>query len=115
MMLSNNFFYVFLVGSVFVASVSQVFLKKAAMKEYDSFIKEYLNWRVILGYGLMVVSTILTIIAFTKIEYRNGPVIEALGYVFVMIFSRMFFGEKITAKKIIGNALILLGIFVYYM
>ena len=32
----------------------------------------------------------------------------------VMFLSRFFFGEKITKKKLLGNSLILLGIFVFY-
>ena len=41
--------------------------------------------------------------------------IESLGYIFVMILSNLFLGEKITKKKIIGNFLILFGIVVYYI
>ena len=63
----------------------------------------------------MVMSTILTIVAFSGLDYKNGPIIESVGYVFVMILSRVFLEEKITKKKIIGNALILLGIAVFYI
>lgn len=101
--------------SVFVASASQILLKKSANKKYDSIIKEYLNFNVVVGYGMMVASTILTIIAFKGIDYKNGPVIESLGYILVMILSFIFFSEKITSKKVIGNLLILLGIFIFYL
>ena len=39
--------------STFLSSVSQVLLKKAAMREHTSLVAEYTDWRVILGYGLM--------------------------------------------------------------
>jgi small multidrug resistance pump len=97
-----------------VAAFSQVLLKKSASKEHKSFLREYLNPEVIIGYGMLVGSTILTILAFRRIEYKNGPIIESLGYIFIMILSLCFFKEKITKKKLIGNALILLGIFIYY-
>lgn len=64
---------------------------------------------------MMVISTVLTILAFRGLDYKNGPIIESLGYIFVMILSRMFLKEKITKKKILGNALILLGIVVFYI
>lgn len=64
---------------------------------------------------MMVISTVLTILAFRGLDYKNGPIIESLGYIFVMILSRMFLKEKITKKKILGNALILLGIIVFYI
>lgn len=85
------------------------------MIRYDSFIKEYLNPWVIVGYGMMVVSMLVTILAYRGLEYKNGPVIESVGYLLVMFLSAVFFKEKITKKKIIGNAIILLGIFVFYL
>ena len=108
--------YVFLViASVLIASCSQIILKKSASKEYSSIIREYLNVRVIVGYGMMFISTILTIFAFKGLDYKNGPIIESLGYIFIMFLSRIFLKEKITKKKVIGNTLILLGILVFYI
>lgn len=108
--------YVFLlIASVLIASCSQIILKKSASKEYSSIIREYLNVRVIVGYGMMVISTILTIFAFKGLDYKNGPIIESLGYIFIMFLSRIFLKEKITKKKVIGNTLILLGILVFYI
>ena len=44
-----------------VASLSQILLKKSAAKTYSSVIREYLNPYVIAGYGMMVLSTLLTV------------------------------------------------------
>ena len=41
-----------LMTGVFVSAVSQVMLKKAALKTYDSPLKEYLNPMVIIAYLL---------------------------------------------------------------
>ncbi|WP_418745620.1 EamA family transporter [Frisingicoccus sp.] len=101
--------------SVLVASFSQILLKKSAGKKYDNFIKEYLNPYVIIGYGMMVGSTILTILAYRGIAYKNGPVIESLGYILIMFLSYLFFKEPITKRKVLGNLLILLGIFIFYI
>lgn len=103
-----------MLGSVVVASVSQILLKKAARNHYDSYIREYLNVWVVCGYALMVVSTLLTILAYRGMDYKNGPIIEAIGFSLVMILSRIFFSEKLTKKKILGNILIFLGIIVFY-
>ena len=54
--------------SVFVSSVSQTMLKKASMKEHNSFIQEYLNLPVILAYGMFFGSTLLTIALLRAIE-----------------------------------------------
>ena len=110
----DTFKYVLiLIFSVFISSVSQIILKKSSGEEHKSLIKEYLNVKVILGYGLLVLSTILTVIALKGISYKSEPIIESIGYVFIMILSRVFLKEKITVRKVIGNVLILIGILVF--
>ncbi len=103
-----------LVLSVVVAAFSQILLKKSADKVYTSVIREYLNFYVILGYGMMVISTLLTVGAYVGLEFKNGAIVESLGFVLIMLLSRLFFKEKITKKKLLGNGLILLGILVFY-
>lgn len=56
-----NKYMFLLVASVIVASLSQILLKKSASKAYTSVIREYLNAYVIIGYGMMVLSTLLTV------------------------------------------------------
>jgi small multidrug resistance pump len=108
-------FYASLIFSVTIASFAQVLLKMSALKKHTSTIKEYFNAYVIVGYGMMVISTIATIFAYHGLDYKNGPVVESLGYIFIMILSLMFFHEPITKRKILGNALILIGVFVFYL
>lgn len=108
--------YVFLlILAVLVSSISQIILKKSSSKTYKSIIKEYLNVYVITGYGLMVLSTVLVVLGLKGVPYKNEPIIESIGYLFVMILSNRLLGEKITKKKVLGNVLILVGIAVYYI
>ena len=102
------------VASTTIASFAQVLLKKSAKKKYASRIREYLNWYVICGYGLMFLGMLLNVFGYRHVEYRNGSVVESIGFLYVMILSRIFFGEKITKKKVIGNAIIILGIVIFY-
>ena len=102
--------------SVVVAAFSQVLLKKSTKKTYSSIIKEYLNPYVIIGYGMMVAATVLTILAYKfGLDYKSGPVLESFGFVLVMLLSLGFFREKITPRKLIGNLLIVIGIIVFYL
>jgi len=102
--------------SMIVASLSQILLKKGALREHHSFYGEYLNPYVICGYAMLVLTTLINILAFSKgVEFKNAPVIEALGFVLVMVLSRVFFEEKITLRKSVGNILILLGVVVFYL
>lgn len=110
-----NKYVLLLILAVLVSSISQIILKKSASKTYDSVLKEYLNVYVITGYVLMVISTVLVVLGLKGVPYKNEPIIESLGYLFVMILSNRLLGEKITKKKVLGNVLILVGIAVYYM
>lgn len=109
----SSYFFI-LIFSVFIASVSQILLKISARKEHSSLIREYVNAYVITGYAFLFISTIFTIIAFQGLSYKNGPLIESSGYIFVMLLSRIILKEKMTKRKIIGNLLILCGILIYY-
>lgn len=103
-------------GSVIISSSSQILLKTGAKKNYSSAIREYLNLYVISGYALMLVSMILPIVAYRiGLEYKDAPVIEAIGPALVTVLSFFFFKEKLTFKKIIGNALVVIGIIVFYL
>lgn len=103
------------ITSVVIASVSQLLLKKSASQEHGSFLKEYLNPYVIAGYGMLFLSMFLTVLAFRGLDYKNGPVIESLGYVLVLFLSRVFFKEKLTYKKLVGTGCILVGIVIFYL
>ena len=109
-----NVYLLILILSVVVASFAQILLKKSDAKTYSSPIKEYLNVYVICGYGMMFLSMFITVMAYRGLDFSNVPVVESLGYVVVMLLSYLFFKEKITKKKLLGMAVILCGIFVYY-
>lgn len=108
-----NKYIIILLLSVFIASVSQIVLKKSADKKYDNIIKEYVNLYVIIGYGMLVVSTILTIFALKGLPYKSVPIIETTGYIYILLFSRIFLNEKITKKALLGNIVIILGIIIF--
>ena len=97
----------------FLASVAQVLLKSEAMKEHDSRLKEYLNLRVITGYSLMLLCTMLAIFAYRVIPVSMGAVLDATGYIYVTFFGYMKFKEIITRKRIVALAMIISGIVVY--
>ena len=108
-------YWIALFAAVVLSSFSQMLLKKAAQIKYENVIKEYLNPWVISGYFLLAASTICVIFAFKGVDFKNGPVIESLGFPMVMILGRIFFGEKLTRNKIIGMALIMAGVLIYYI
>ncbi|MEZ3444032.1 MAG: EamA family transporter [Lachnospiraceae bacterium] len=112
-MVSRFAFAMFL--SVVIASISQVLLKKSTFNTYDTVVREYLNPYVISGYGLLFLSMLLTVYAYSGMDYKNGPVIESLGNVIVLLLGYFVFGERISLRKMAGIACIMAGIVVFYL
>ena len=98
---------------VFISAISQVMLKKASMRHYDSVIREYMNPLVIFAYVMFVGTTFLSIFAYRGIPLSMGPVLEATSYIYVTIFGARIFHEKISSKKIIALVMIVTGIIIY--
>lgn len=98
---------------VFLSAISQVMLKKAAMRQYSSRLREYLNPLVIIAYTIFVGTTFLSIYAYKGIPLSMGPVLEATSYIYVTIFGVTIFHEKMNLKKLAALALIIAGILVY--
>ncbi len=96
-----------------MTSLSQVMLKKAAMKPRKSWIYEYLNPLVISAYILAFAALPLMSESMKVVSLSLGGVIEATGYVIVMVLGVLLLKEKITLKKMIGASLIILGAIVY--
>ncbi len=96
-----------------LSSFAQILFKKSSMKKRTNMLGEYINLYVIGGYAITFGCMILMIIAYTGLPYKYGVVLESLVYFYVMILSRVFGLESITPKKVIGNALIVLGVLIF--
>ena len=107
-----NVYVAVMLLSAFLSAVSQLLLKLSAKDTHKAKIFEYLNVKVILGYGLLVLTLVLNTWAYQGVAYKIGPVINATSYVFVMLLGRLCLHEKVTPRKIAGVCLIVLGIVV---
>jgi len=113
-MINNGWlYYVFYLISVLVASLSQVILKKSANIHYETHLKEYLNPYVIGAYFFFFGSSLLTTFSYKGVPLTLGPVLESTGYIYIGILGVLILKEKLSKRKIIGNLLIVGGIFIY--
>lgn len=102
-----------MVLSSFLASISQVLLKKSAKRTYSQKIKEFVNPYVISGYILLMLTMVMNVFAFQYLPYKVGPIISTLSYVFVFLLSYFIFKEKITKQKFLGIILIICGVLLF--
>ena len=98
--------------SAFLSALSQLLLKMSAKDTHKSKIFEYLNFKVITGYGLLMLTLLINTWAYQGVAYKIGPVINATSYIFVMLLGRFVLSEKLTTKKLIGIIFIIAGILI---
>ena len=99
--------------SVLISSFSQVLLKIAANKKYESRIREYMNPIVITAYGIFFLSTLLTMYALKFVPLTMSPVIESTSYIFVPLFGVLMLKEKISKRRLLGMGIMLIGMLVF--
>jgi drug/metabolite transporter (DMT)-like permease len=104
---------ILMILAALLSAVSQVLLKISARKKHSSSITEYLNIYVILGYGILALTMLMTTLAYGYLEYKYGPVLLSSAYAFVLLSGWLFLKEKLTVNKVVGTLLIVAGIIVY--
>jgi drug/metabolite transporter (DMT)-like permease len=96
-------------GASVVGSFGAVFLKFGAARVNRNPIS-FLNSRLALGVALYLGSSV-----FYALGIRGGQLsilypLVSLGYIWTLIWARIFFGESITRQKFLGLGLILAGV-----
>ncbi len=107
------FYICILLTGVFISTVSQVMLKKSALKNYSSKIKEYINPLVATAYVLFIGTTILSVLAYKRIPLSLGMVLESTSYIYITIFGVKIFKEKISKTKVMALLFIIAGVLLY--
>ena len=102
-----------LFATTFFTAFSQVLMKQSAQIEHKNWIYEYLNWRVILAYGIAFSVLMVNTYAYTEVEIKYASIIDTFSYVNVMVFSYLILKEQFTRTQLIGNLIIIAGILVY--
>ena len=94
----------------FIGSFGAVFLKLGAGRLHRQLRTLFLNWRLALGVALFLVSTVFYVLGLRRGELSLLYPLVALGYVWTLFWSRLFFGEALSRNKFLGIGLILAGI-----
>ena len=94
----------------FLSAVSQIILKKAADNPRYTQARTYLNAPVIAAYAIFFCCMLLIIVALLTVDLTLSGILEASGYLYVMVLSWAVLKEKISRRKLLGNVLIVAGI-----
>jgi multidrug transporter EmrE-like cation transporter len=94
----------------FIGSFGAVFLKVGAGRLKNGF-RSILNLHLALGVGFFLLSSVFFVIGIRHGELSVLYPMVALGYVWTLFWSRLFFQEALTRQKFVGLGLILIGVF----
>jgi len=98
---------VFIAGVV--GSFGAVFLKLGADRLTKSF-RSFLNIRLAAGVALYLGSTVFYILGIKGGQLSVLYPMVSLGYIWTLLWSRLFFKEAFSTQKLVGLCLILVGV-----
>jgi multidrug transporter EmrE-like cation transporter len=93
-----------------VGSFGAVFLKMGSSRLRQGIL-HIISWPSFAGVSLYVLSSVFYVMGVRRGELSVLYPMVALGYVWTLIWSRLFFAERITRQKLMAVGLILFGIF----
>lgn len=93
-----------------IGSFGAVLLKFGAGRLHRQLSTLLLNWRLAAGVALYLLSFVFYFLAVRQGELSVLYPMVALGYIWTMFWSRLFFGEPLTRRKAGGVLLILAGV-----
>jgi multidrug transporter EmrE-like cation transporter len=95
----------------FIGSIGAAFLKAGAGRLKFTVAGMASNWRLLVGILAYCVSSVFFVYGNTRGELSVLYPIVSLGYIWTLVWSRLFFREPFTRVKFVGVSLILVGVF----
>lgn len=96
--------------SSFLGSFGMVFLKAGAGRLERNLKSLLTNYWLMAGIATYVLSSVLYVIALKSGELSILYPMVSLGYIWALIWARIFFKEPLTPNKFVGLGMILIGI-----
>lgn len=110
--MNDKFLYILLlILTCLISAFSQFLLKKASLHGYKTFLRQYLNPYVIIGYILFFFVLAINIFVMKYLPVNIcSAICESLPIVLSFFAGRLFFNERITVRELIGVSFIFIGI-----
>lgn len=101
--------------AAFIGSLGMAFLKGAAGRLKPNLKALLLNWRLAAGIFLFVLSSVFFVLGVRHGELTVLYPMVSLGYVWALLWARIFFNERMTRNKFAGLGMILAGIVILFV
>jgi len=111
--------FLLILASIFLGIAGQISLKygiklkEISLQDFLSkkFFSIILDKFILLGLTFYLFATFLWLIVLSKEEVSKAYPMLAIGYIIIVIISKIFLHESLTILKVIGIILISLGVF----
>ena len=111
--LSPQLCYIAAICGAFITALSQILLKtQANTTGGKGFFSKFLNVRVIVSYGLLFLTLAINQVALRYVPLSVMPCITSTSFVWVFVLGALILKEKISARKILGVAVIIAGVLI---
>lgn len=109
-------YYFVILLAVLAAAGAQMLLKQGARKGYSPWWRQYVNGWVIGGYAIMFAAMVTNIWAMHKgVCLKELSILESTSYLFVPLLAFVCFGERLSRRKLLAIAIIILGVIVFFL
>lgn len=109
--------WMYVVLSVLLGVTGQLLMKKGmlivgelSLSSFSSIYEAMLNPHVLLGFSCYGISSVLWLVAISKLPLSQAYPALSAGYILVVVASYFFFNEPMTMYKLIGISLICVGV-----
>jgi len=103
--------YLAVLAMTLAGAAGAVFLKEG-MDRVEGLASLFKNPRIYLGGCFYLTGAALNILLLRRLPYSVLYPMTALTYIWSMVLSAAFLGERVTRRKLAGVALILAGVFI---
>ena len=103
------------IAAAFITALSQIILQKQANiteAKKSGFFSKFLNPRVIISYGLLFSTLVINQVALIHVPVSVMPCITATSFVWVFIMGVLILKEKVSPRRALGVAIIILGVII---
>ena len=105
--------YAAAIAGAFITALSQILLKTQANTTGDKgFFSKFLNVRVIASYGLLFLTLAINQVALRYVPLSVMPCITATSFVWVFVMGALILKEKVSPRRALGVAVIILGVII---
>ncbi len=96
--------------AAFIGSIGMAFLKSGAARLKFEIAALLRNWHLAVGVALFLLSSAFFVLGIKEGELTVLYPMVSLGYVWALVWARVFFKERLTPQKFAGVGMVLAGI-----